>query len=60
MVFISPDHKAGYLWGGGYIGEGWLTNARRQIPEMDFDGPKVMESQKEKVDSLSGWWFQPI
>ena len=24
-VFISPNHKAGYFW-GGYVGGGWLTS----------------------------------
>ena len=22
MVFISPDHEAGYFWGGGFITRG--------------------------------------
>ena len=22
LVIISPDHKAGYFWGGGYVAEG--------------------------------------
>ena len=26
MVIISPDHKAGYFWGGGTLGVGWLTS----------------------------------
>ena len=25
MVFISPDQKAGYFW-GGYVRGGWLTS----------------------------------